>query len=165
MFKKFFSKRKGEEDVKETVEVAEEVVKDKTPVAAEEKEEPLGSVADVHSKLARLAQNVPEVDLQSGLAFCADDEEIYWSSLEDFATDDLYDNIANTYETKNWGDYQIYVHGLKSAAKTLGFMKLSEDAKGLEFAAKDGNIDHIEGNTYRVQKNFEMIRKVIQEML
>ena len=44
--------------------------------------------------------------------------------------------IQALYREKNWKEYAVQVHALKSSSLTLGAKELSENAKTLELAAK-----------------------------
>ena len=77
-----------------------------------------------------------------GLKFCQDDESLYRSILLDYAqsSDEKIKNISNSFDAKDWKNYAIYVHALKSTSKTIGASELSERALRLENAANEGNI-------------------------
>ena len=46
----------------------------------------------------------------------------------------------------DWANYRILVHALKSTSLSIGAVSLSERAKTLEMAARDGDIRYIEAN-------------------
>ncbi|MBR3448799.1 MAG: response regulator [Oscillospiraceae bacterium] len=76
-----------------------------------------------------------------GLKYCAGDEDFYFSLLRQFAAEyperaEKMQGFLAAHDLKN---YEILVHALKSNLKMLGSESLSERAKELEFAAKDGN--------------------------
>ena len=50
------------------------------------------------------------------------------------------------YDKENWSDYTIKVHALKSSAKLIGALGLSEDAQALEDAGKAQDIAYIKEN-------------------
>jgi CheY-like chemotaxis protein len=53
------------------------------------------------------------------------------------------EEIKKSLETENYSLYAVYVHGLKSAAANIGADALSEFAKKLEMAVKQGDIAFI----------------------
>ncbi|MCR4789416.1 MAG: response regulator [Lachnospiraceae bacterium] len=55
--------------------------------------------------------------------------------------------IRKLYEDKDWENYTIKVHALKSSARIIGAAKLSELAKNLEDAGKERNIALIDEKT------------------
>ena len=53
------------------------------------------------------------------------------------------DSITEVYEKEDWENYRILVHALKSTSLSIGAVRLSEQAKALEEAAKEKNIEYI----------------------
>ena len=88
------------------------------------------------------------VDTAAGLGFCAGDESFYFELLSDYikAVDDKGNALDEKYGAKDWKDYQILVHALKSTSKTVGLTEISEKALALENAAKAGDAAFIESN-------------------
>ena len=79
------------------------------------------------------------LDTALGIWYCGDSEEVYREVLTEFCDVETEDRqkIERTYWEGNWKDYAIVVHGLKSSALSVGAKKLSEEAAGLERAAKE----------------------------
>ena len=88
------------------------------------------------------------VDTDAGLKYCVNDAEFYKSLLIQFANeaDEKMPQIKNYYEAKDWHNYEILVHALKSTSKMIGISGLSEQAKALELAAKEKNTEFITSN-------------------
>ena len=67
------------------------------------------------------------------------------------------------FEQQDWKNYTIAVHGMKSAMRSIGAIQLSELARQLESAGKDGRIEYVLEhhrelmNEYK--KLFETLRK------
>ena len=49
------------------------------------------------------------------------------------------ENLNRYYREKNWNDYAIIIHSVKSSAKTIGAMELSDRAAQLEKASRAGD--------------------------
>lgn len=83
---------------------------------------------------------------EKGLQYCLDNTEFYEELLMKFASDadKKQEDIGRFYEQKDWNNYCIIVHALKSTAKMIGADTLSELAKKLEEAAKNLNVEYIE---------------------
>ena len=81
------------------------------------------------------------IEVSSGLKFCKNDKEFYISILKEFISGYEWKEaeLKSYYENKDWENYHIKVHALKSTAKLIGALPLSETALGLEIAAKDEN--------------------------
>ncbi len=81
------------------------------------------------------------IQTETGIHYCRNDYEFYRSLLMKFSEDAQGKkwDIKRAYEQEDWKDYAIRVHALKSTAKMIGAIKLSEMAKTLEMAAKEGD--------------------------
>lgn len=77
-------------------------------------------------------------DTATGLEYCLNDLDFYRETLEVFTTEYPQKSTAITdfYNEANWKQFTVRVHGLKSTARTIGAMKLSEKAKALEDAGR-----------------------------
>ena len=106
-------------------------------------EETQGIQGDTHATLSSLGINTSK-----GLQYCQNDEEFYETLLLQFATESVgkRKEMEKFYEEENLHRYSILVHALKSTAKMIGAAELSEKAKALEFAAKEGNLSFIHEN-------------------
>ena len=78
------------------------------------------------------------INKETGIHYCANDEEFLTEMLETLV--DSYEEtlakITNAYNSADWKNYTIYVHGLKSSSLTVGGETLSAAAKELEMAGK-----------------------------
>lgn len=90
-----------------------------------------------------LPDSMGYIDKNKGMDYVAD-ENLYKEVLQNFGemAKDKIKNIQTAMEKDNYKDYVIYVHALKSNAKTIGAQELFEQAKNLEELGKqlfDGN--------------------------
>ena len=88
---------------------------------------------------------IGDLDKKTGITFCGGEEN--WLSILKVCGDTAEENktkLEEFYQTKNWKEYTILIHGVKSSMKTIGAMNLSEMAKALEQAGKEGNSTYIE---------------------
>jgi len=87
-------------------------------------------------------------DTHLGMEYCQNDDELYESLLKQFVTEypGKQEKIDKYFIEKDIKNYEIYVHALKSTSKMIGYMPLSEQAKDLEFAAKEKNTAYIESH-------------------
>ena len=53
------------------------------------------------------------------------------------------DELNSYYVSEDWKNYTIKIHALKSSAKLVGAIELSDAAFGLEMAGKEGNVRYI----------------------
>ncbi len=84
------------------------------------------------------------LDVQKGVLYCNGKEQ-YIQVLQGYCEecDDSGLLAEQLFEKEDWKNYTIAVHGMKSAMRSIGAMELSELAKQLEFAGKEGSIDFI----------------------
>lgn len=85
------------------------------------------------------------VDISMGLKYCKNDREFYDELLMEYASDRKgKEDALNTYlDKKDWEEYMIRVHGVKSTSKMIGAMSLYEKAKVLEDASKAKDEDTV----------------------
>lgn len=79
------------------------------------------------------------LDIELGIQYCGDSEEVYREVLEEFCNVEPDDRrkLEEAYESGNWKDYAILVHELKSSSLSVGAKKLSEEAAGLARSGKE----------------------------
>lgn len=88
-------------------------------------------------------QLYPRADISQGLSFCGEDMDAYLEILKAFGEDMGIEELNACYAQRDAENYEILVHGVKSAARGIGFTVLSEQARSLEEAAKKGDWDFI----------------------
>ncbi len=79
------------------------------------------------------------IDTKKGLEVCRNNESLYKDMLMEFAgeTDEIFDELQDYYEKKDWLNYSIKLNGLKLSARIIGAEELSNEAKEIERAAKE----------------------------
>ncbi len=73
--------------------------------------------------------------------------------------------LKGYFAEQDWENYTIKIHALKSSAKLIGAMDLSEDAQALETAGKENNIDFILENHERVMEEYMAFKDVLKEVV
>lgn len=83
------------------------------------------------------------IDPEEGLAYCADDAEFYAEMLAEYvsASQAGLADLERFFTEGNWQRYGILAHSLKSTSRTIGAAALSERARELELAAKEGKLE------------------------
>lgn len=104
------------------------------------------------------------VDTKEGMEICADDMDIYKEILSEYASDskDRRECLVRYHEEKDWDNYRIHAHSLKSSSKTIGAMDLSEIAKGLEEASANKDEEAIERDHDKALGLYDEIVSVIK---
>lgn len=105
------------------------------------------------------------LDTGLGMTYCGEMEEIYYEVLEEYCGQNLIDVLERTFTEENWKDYAIHAHALKSTSLTIGASTLSEEAKKLELAAKEGRIDEIRTMHTGVLAHYQQVLEHIKAAL
>lgn len=102
------------------------------------------------------------IDRNVAMTYCADDEEIFAEVLDAYLEegDGYQQKLADYRAAKDWKNYSIIAHAIKSTSLTIGATELSELAKSHEFAGKADDEAAI-AETY--DKFIEMYRAVLAE--
>jgi len=90
------------------------------------------------------------LNVSMGMEFCVNDEGIYREMLEEFVNGDKRKEMERAYANAEWSDYQMLAHSVKSTANNIGAEDLSEEAKSLELACKEGYMSYVRQNHDRV---------------
>jgi len=87
---------------------------------------------------------VGDLDVEKGLLYCGG-RTSYLEILEQYCKNgnDHIAKIERLFEEKDWKNYTIEVHALKSMMMSVGALPLSEQAKQLELAGKRGDATFI----------------------
>jgi len=85
------------------------------------------------------------IDESVGLEYCSGNRDFYNDALEMYveAYEENVRRLHKDFENKDWHDYSIVAHTIKSNSLMIGARDLSELAKGQEFAGRDGLEDQI----------------------
>ena len=105
-------------------------------------------------------RNMEDLDIQSGIENCGSEEGLM-RALNIFAGNAFTkaDEIQSFYESENIDDYTIRVHALKSSARIIGAMSLSEKARLLEEAGKNKDKEYINDKTPELLEEFRTFGK------
>lgn len=87
-------------------------------------------------------------------------EESFLSVLQIFhdTFDARSEEIQRYYDSRDWENYTVKVHALKSSARLVGALALGDEAEALEKAGGEGSIDFITGNHGKMMERYRAIR-------
>lgn len=94
---------------------------------------------------AGISERVHLIRKQLGVEYCGGNRTMYLDVLSSYR-EEVAENIElikDYYTLKDWKNYEILVHALKSSSLTIGAGTLSEEAKAHEMAAKSGDEEFI----------------------
>lgn len=83
------------------------------------------------------------LDTATGLGYCCNSEDFYREMLLAYLDSQKVEQIKESYQKEDWENYRILVHALKSTSLSIGAVDVSEQAKALEMAAKENDLDFI----------------------
>ena len=120
----------------------EKIQKSETPLEMQEK-----NISDI--------PEIPGLDVGYSLRLLGD-EKLFWTVLKDYykSIEKKWELIGKYFHEEDWKTYTIEVHALKSAARQIGALKLSELAEALEHAGKEGNLEFIYKHTEELLESY-----------
>ena len=110
-------------------------------------------------KLRALGLNV-----DAALVYTCNDEDFYMELLTDYAESapDKCHDLSAYLEKGDIKNYEILVHSLKSASKTIGADNVSEKARALEEAARDNDLEFVKAHHEAFVESFtELSGKIL----
>ena len=107
------------------------------------------------------------INTRSGLSYSQKDREFYIKLLTKFAEDGegKKTSIQGFRDQKDWENYRILVHALKSSSKMIGADALSELAKSLEDASKNQDAAYIEEHHEALMSRYDDTLRGIRDSL
>ncbi len=110
---------------------------------------------------------MPEVDVELGISHCGGQLEDYLKILEITYRygEKQIEELETLWADKDYVNYGIKVHSLKSTTLNIGARDVSEEAKRQEKAAKDGEYDYIGANLYKLSSEFRGLLAKMENVL
>ncbi len=107
-------------------------------------------------------ESIPGIDGKKAIENSGS-EESFKSVLKIFydSIDLRSGEIEEYYNNEDWENYTVKVHALKSSARLIGAIPLSEDALELEKAGKEGNIGIIREKTDKLLSDFRSYKDML----
>ncbi len=104
------------------------------------------------------------INIKSALEYCMNEWDFYKEMIESFISlePEARETIKSCYEDKNWSEYEVHVHSLKSSAKTIGAVKLSEMALEQEMASKDLDVDTINAGYEALMAEYSAVISILR---
>ena len=123
--------------------------------SAETKENTSGNVKEIGER--------DGIDVRQGIAYCGGKIQDYVEILQIYyATGrEKIGEIENFYEQRDWKNYSILVHAVKSTSLGIGARALSDMAKDLEYAGKSMDECFIDGNHEAMMKEYRRVLELL----
>lgn len=146
------------ESFQEETEVKTEPEETVQEPVAQEEISPEEEKARIYESLSQIGINV-----RLGLDYCCGEHDFYMEMLDMFwaQAEDKRAELVSLYDNGNWADYTVKVHALKSTSLTIGAERLAEEARLLEQAGKNGNIDYIRHSHPSLLRLYDEVCQVI----
>lgn len=113
----------------------------------------------------KLVDRLTFLDTESGIQYCAQSEEVYEKVLYSYVDSDKTEEIEQYYQDKDWKNYQVLVHALKSKSLSIGAQELAEDARALEAAAREDRTDYIMEHHAEVMNSYHNLLNLLRREL
>jgi signal transduction histidine kinase/CheY-like chemotaxis protein/HPt (histidine-containing phosphotransfer) domain-containing protein len=102
------------------------------------------------------------LDTATGLAYCMNDKKFYKEMLDEYVKSEKIAELKEYFENGDLEYYRITVHAVKSTSLTIGASKVSEDAKALELACKENNLNFVKQNHEAFMEEYKSLIRGIQ---
>ncbi|MDD6307610.1 MAG: response regulator [Clostridiales bacterium] len=109
---------------------------------------------------------IGDLDVQKGIVYCGSREnyeDVLFIHCKNGAGN--IDKIQKSYQEKDWKNYGILLHALKSSMQSIGALPLSQMAKELERAAKEKEEKYILNHHKEAMEEYDRILKILKEYL
>ncbi len=110
-------------------------------------------------------QRLDFLDTNLGLEYCGGSEEFYLEMVQSYWEEKRQDVMQKYYDAKDWSNYRIQAHSLKSTSLSIGAVKLSEEAKRMEQAAKEEDETYILSHHDKLLTHHQKILDRIEKAL
>lgn len=129
----------------------------KTWLPKEKQQRPVVEAAEPKKPDADEQEEYDLISPAMGITYTGGDEDAYLDILYTFITkaEDKRNTIQRLFDEKDWKNYVIEVHALKSSALSVGCVKLSELAKRVELAGKADDIQTIQAENSALIELYE----------
>ena len=108
------------------------------------------------------------MDYNRGLQYCAGSKEVYAEIVKLFCSsyEKKCAELESYFTSKEWNDYTVSIHALKSNALNIGAGKLADSCLELELAGKKIRAgEDVAENTRLIEKNHEAAIRLFGETI
>ncbi|MGN1305371.1 MAG: ATP-binding protein [Oscillospiraceae bacterium] len=123
-------------------------------------------VAEPEEKTVLQIKDLPElyyINTDIGMKYSGGREDLYFNIVKAFSesAEENTENLEQAFKNDDLKSYTLYVHSLKSTSLTVGAQEVSELAKKLETAAKNGELEVIKAEHGRLM---ELYHGLVEEV-
>ncbi|MCR4716266.1 MAG: DegV family EDD domain-containing protein [Lachnospiraceae bacterium] len=99
-------------------------------------------------------KNIEGLETDVGLKYCMGNEEFYIMVVKEYIKKDKSETLDECLKSEDVENYRVAVHALKSTSLNIGAKELSEEAKALEMACKEGDFDTVKNGHEALMSNY-----------
>ncbi len=125
------------------------------------------SQADANSQLEYLRSTLTGVEIKKGILNCGGDVNDYIKILKityDYGPKQLAE-LKSDWEAKNYDNYIIKIHSLKSTSLNIGAMDISAEARKQEELGRQGNYEYIDSHIHYFQNEYNKLLEKLKLVL
>lgn len=124
------------------------------------------SVPKVQNLELILEDMLPQINVTAGLTNCSGDVKVYLDILHILHEDaeKQLSELLELWERKDYPNYIILIHGIKSQLLNVGYSLLAEDARTLEMAGKEKRFEYIEENQEAFVNSYRGLQKQLESV-
>jgi len=115
--------------------------------------------------LDNYTSRVDFLDFEQGKKRCMNDQEFYLELVREFAEESKLKTLQDNYQRQDWPQYRMNVHTIKSSAAYIGAEELSQQARLLENAVKEGNQAYLVAKHIEFTQYYQKVLQGIKEFL
>ncbi len=107
---------------------------------------------------------LPQINVTAGLANCNEDATFYLDILRILYddADQQLENLQKFWMQKDYPNFIVLIHSLKTQLLNIGYVLLAEDAKALELAGKENRFEYIEGYLDAFVSSYKELKKQLE---
>ncbi len=120
---------------------------------------------DLEVREGDFVERLDFLDTEAGLSYCGDDKDLYLEVLNSFRKENRILELSKTFQEKDWKEYIVQAHALKSTALSIGAADLSSQAREMELAAKDCDYDRVEENHPQMMADYQKLLSKLNTVL
>lgn len=107
--------------------------------------------------MQRLLLTCEQIDIVTGLKYCMESTDFYLEVLEEYVHGNKADLLGAYFQDKDFANYRVLIHSVKSNSLSIGASLVAEKAKELELAAKEGDVAYIEEHHDAFMKMYQKL--------
>ena len=106
------------------------------------------------------------LDYEMGLNYCGDEED-YLIALHTYeeSVEEKSASLESSLQDGRMDEYVLMVHSLKSMSKAIGAIELSEQAKALELAGREGKLEELTNGTEKFIREYRELGATLKVIL